>query len=134
MRTRWCVPVGSLVRTPGTRVSSSPCTARGDWALHPEDLSQTTVHPTESQSRPLGCLSCFLSWVGIRRPNLITELSGWPAPDSPLRTQEPVLDRRTAWVYSMLYLEGVIFGLRVSWRWVWGRQVGSCGVGLARDI
>jgi len=95
VRTRWCVPVGSLVRTPGTRVSSSPCTARGDWALHPEDLSQTTVHPTESQSRPLACLSCFLSWVGIRRPNLINELSGWPAPDSPLRTQEPVLDRRT---------------------------------------
>ena len=30
-----------------TRLSSNMCTARGDWALHPEDLSQTTVHPTE---------------------------------------------------------------------------------------
>ena len=29
------------------RFSSSPCTARGDWALHPEDLSQTTVYPTQ---------------------------------------------------------------------------------------
>jgi len=29
------------------RLSSNPCTARGDWALHPEDLSQTTVHPTQ---------------------------------------------------------------------------------------
>ena len=29
------------------RLSSNLCTARGDWALHPEDLSQTTVHPTE---------------------------------------------------------------------------------------
>jgi len=34
------------------RLSSNLCTARGDWALHPEDLSQTTVHPTEYQSRP----------------------------------------------------------------------------------
>ena len=30
------------------RVSGNLCTARGDWALDPEDLSQTT----ESQSRP----------------------------------------------------------------------------------
>jgi len=29
------------------RLSSNPCTARGNWALHPEDLSQPTVHPTE---------------------------------------------------------------------------------------
>jgi len=32
---------------PISRLSSNPCTARGDWALYPEDLSQTTVHPTE---------------------------------------------------------------------------------------
>jgi len=39
---------GTLIalRVPG-RLSSNPCTARGDWALHPEDLSQTTVHPTQ---------------------------------------------------------------------------------------
>jgi len=30
------------------RVFGNLCTARGDWALDPEDLSQTT----ESQSRP----------------------------------------------------------------------------------
>jgi len=38
------------------RLSSNPCTARGDLAHHPEDLSQTTVHPTEYQSRPWACL------------------------------------------------------------------------------
>ena len=30
-----------------SRLSSNPCTARGDWVLHPEDLSQPTVHPTQ---------------------------------------------------------------------------------------
>jgi len=39
-----------------------------------------------------GFLSFFL---GFRRPNLITGLSGWWTPDYPLRTQEPVPDRRT---------------------------------------
>jgi len=50
--------------------------------------------------------------------------------------QSRLAKSRHAMVYSMLYLEGVIFGLRVSWRWVWGwwREGGSCGVGLARDI
>ena len=38
----------------------------------------------------------FLSFfLGFRRPNLITGLSGWRAPDWPLRTQETVSDRRT---------------------------------------
>ena len=39
-----CCCVWMCVRS---RLSSNPCTAWGDWALHPEDLSQTTVHPTE---------------------------------------------------------------------------------------
>jgi len=36
-----------LVVSNPIRLSINPCTARGDLALHPEDLSQTTVHPTE---------------------------------------------------------------------------------------
>ena len=40
--------------------------------------------------------SFFLSFfLGFRRPNLITGPSGWRAPDSPLKIQEPVPDWRT---------------------------------------
>jgi len=39
------------------RVSGNLCTARGDWALDPEDLSQTT----ESQSRPWAWMLVSLS-------------------------------------------------------------------------
>ena len=49
----------------GTRLSSNPCTAPGDWALHPEDLNQTMVHPTEYQSRPWACL-VELKWRKIK--------------------------------------------------------------------
>jgi len=37
----------------------------------------------------------FSFFLGFRRPNLITGLSGWRTPDLPLRTQEPVPDRKT---------------------------------------
>jgi len=52
----------------------------------------------------------FLSWAqslvfsffrGFRRPNLITGLSGWRTPNQPLRTQEPVPDRRPE--YDLVY-------------------------------
>jgi len=46
-------------------------------------------------------LSFFLSFfLWFWRPNLITGLSGWWTPDSPLRTQETVQDQRTR---SLLY-------------------------------
>jgi len=44
-----------------------------------------------SKTQPNHFLSFFL---GFRRPNLITGLSEWRTPDQPLRTQEPVPDRR----------------------------------------
>ena len=34
-------------------------------------------------------------FLGFRRPNIITGLSGWRTPDYPLETQEPVPDWRT---------------------------------------
>jgi len=59
-------------------------------------------------------LSFFLSFfLGVRRPNLITGLSGWRTPDQPLRTQEPVPD-----FFSFSFLEFIkcVCGLR----WMWG--------------
>jgi len=40
-------------------------------------------------------LSFFLFWVSKTQPNHWPWPSGWRAPDSPLRTQEPVPDQRT---------------------------------------
>ena len=42
---------------------------------------------------------CF--FLEFPRPNLITGLSGWRAPDQPRRTQEP--DRRTKLIYSRFW-------------------------------
>ena len=57
---------------------------------------RTVLPPASAQCRVgdlfLGFLSFFL---GFRRPNLFTGLSGWRATDSPLGTQEPVPDQRT---------------------------------------
>jgi len=95
---RWCVPVGAYplarlweLQGPGFLAALALPGAIGHSILRTSVKPRCIPGPlSHSQD-----LSCFLSWVGIRRPNLITELSGWPAPDSALRTQEPVLDRRT---------------------------------------
>ena len=49
-----------------------------------------------ANTRLTTCLKTFFLsfFLGFRRPNLITGLSGWRTPDQPLRTQEPVPDRR----------------------------------------
>jgi len=47
---------------------------------------------------PIHFLSFFF---GFRRPNLITGLSGWRAPNEPLRTREPVPDWRTGALPSL---------------------------------
>ena len=55
-------------------------------------------------------VSLFLSFLlGFRRPNLITGLSGWRTPDWPLRTQEPVPDRRTGALPSFSLLRVFFF-------------------------
>ena len=51
--------------------------------------------PGFPQSEPKGEKGWF------RKPNLITELSGWRTPDQPHRTQEPVPDRRNGTLPSL---------------------------------
>jgi len=72
---------------------------------HPEPLyGQSEINTLQVDTVRLTCipeltqalykshpLPLFLSFfLGFRRPNLITGLRGWQAPDYPLRTQEPV--------------------------------------------
>jgi len=74
----------------------------------------THMHQTPACTNPPHPLTCFQAsvpgpgtpfilsfFLGFRRPNLITGLSGWRAPDWPLRTQEPVPDRRTGALTSL---------------------------------
>ena len=63
-------------------------------------------------------LAPFSFFLGFRRPNLITGLSGLRTPDLPLRTQEPVPDRRGGLEHYLIY--GTLSQNRY---WFWQRKL-----------
>jgi len=88
--------------SPGTSAEIFACPA-GPWRNY-EAETGTKPHryfepdPKKESEQNRSFLSFFL---GFRRPTLITGLSGWRTPNQPLRTQEPIPDRRTGALPSL---------------------------------